>query len=201
MNISIRLENKNDFRAVENMTREAFWDVYKPGCDEHLIVNKIRETDAFIKELDFVACDGENIVGSVIYSKAKVINDNGEKFEILCMGPLGVLPSYQSKGVGTLLMKHSIKAARTMGYNGIIIFGNPKYYNRFGFENAEKYNIQTPEGTNFEAFMALELQKGAFDKISGRSYEDPVFETNAEELKEFEKQFPYKEKHVTNAQL
>lgn len=201
MNISIRMENKNDFRAVENMIREAFWDIYKPGCDEHLIIHKVRETDEFIKELDFVACDGEKVVGSIIYSKAKVINENGEEFEVLCMGPLGVLPSYQGKGVGTLLMKHSIKVARMLGYNGIIIFGNPKYYHRFGFENAAKYNIETAWGDNFEEFMALELHEAAFNKISGKFYESSVFETRAEELNEFEKQFPHKEKHVTDTQL
>jgi len=195
MNISIRLENENDFRNVENMIREAFWDLYKPGCDEHLLVHKIRKTDAFIKELDFVACDEEKIVGNIIYSKAKVINENNEEFEILCMGPLGVLPSYQGKGIGTLLMKHSIKVAKALGYNAIVIFGNPNYYHRFGFENAKKYNIQTSWGDNFEDFMVLELYEGSLEGISGKFYEDSVFKINTEELNIFEKQFPYKEKH------
>lgn len=195
MNISIRLENENDFRNVENLTREAFWDVYKPGCDEHLVVHKIRKTDAFIKELDFVACNQEKIVGNVIYSKAKVINENNEEFEILCIGPLGVLPSYQGKGIGTLLMKHSIKVAKTLGYNAIVIFGNSNYYHRFGFENAKKYNIQTSWGDNFEDFMVLELYEGSLEGISGKFYEDSVFEINKDELIIFEKQFPYKEKY------
>ncbi|MFD3157318.1 GNAT family N-acetyltransferase [Haloimpatiens sp. FM7330] len=195
MNISIRLENENDFRNVENVTRDAFWDVYKPGCDEHLIIHKIRKINAFIKELDFVACDEEKIVGNIIYTKAKVINENNEEFEILCMGPLGVLPSYQGKGIGTLLMKHSIKVAKTLGYNAIIIFGNPNYYHRFGFENAKKYNIQTSWGDNFEEFMALELYEGSLERISGKFYEDSVFKTNKDELNVFEKQFPCREKH------
>ncbi|MCY6958343.1 GNAT family N-acetyltransferase [Clostridium brassicae] len=200
MNISIRLENENDFRNVENLTREAFWDVYKPGCDEHLVVHKIRKINAFIKELDFVACDKEKIVGNIIYTKAKIINENNEEFEILCMGPLGVLPPYQGKGIGTLLMKHSIKVAKTLGYNAIIIFGNPNYYHRFGFENAEKYNIQTSWGDNFEDFMALELYEGSLERISGKFYEDSVFKTNKEELNSFEKQFPCKKKHFSHKQ-
>ncbi|QZY56445.1 GNAT family N-acetyltransferase [Crassaminicella profunda] len=195
MHISIRLENENDFRNVENLTREAFWDVYKPGCDEHLVVHKIRKTNAFIKELDFVAYDEETIVGNVIYSKAKVINENNEEFEILCMGPLGVLPSYQGKGIGTLLMNHSIKVAKTLGYNAIVIFGNPNYYHRFGFDNAKKYKIKTSWGDNFEDFMVLELYEGSLEGISGKFYEDSVFEINKDELIIFEKQFPYKEKH------
>lgn len=200
MNISIRLENENDYRNVENMTREAFWDVYKPGCDEHLMVHNIRKSDAFIQELDFVACDEVAVVGNVIYTKAKVINENNEEFEILCMGPLGVLPSYQGKGIGTLLMKHSINVARTLGYNGIAIFGNPNYYHRFGFENAKKYNIQTSWGDNFEDFMALELYEGSLEGVSGKYYADSAFEIDNEELDTFEKHFPYKEKHFADKQ-
>lgn len=194
VNISIRLENENDFRNVENMTREAFWNVYKPGCDEHLMIHQIRKSNAFIKELDFIACDGETIVGSVIYTKAKVINEDNEAVEVLCMGPLGVLPSYQGKGIGTMLMEHSIKVAKALDYNAVIIFGNPKYYHRFGFENAKKYNIQTSWGDNFEDFMALELYEGSLKGVSGKFYEDSAFEINKEELEIFEKQFPHKEK-------
>ncbi len=201
MKISIRLENDNDFKNVENMTREAFWDLYKSGCEEHLIVHKIRTTNSFIKELDFVACDKEKIVGNIIYSKAKVINDNNEEFEVLCMGPLSVLPSYQSQGIGTLLMKHSIQAAKTLGYNAVVIFGNPNYYHRFGFENAKRYNIQTSQGDNFEAFMALELYEGSLEGISGRFYPDPVFEIDKNELTIFDKQFPYKEKYFSDTLL
>jgi Predicted acetyltransferase len=201
MNLSIRLENENDFRNVENLTREAFWDVYKPGCNEHLVIHKIRKTFGFIKELDFVACDGELIIGNIIYSKAKVINENNEEFEVLCMGPLGVLPTYQGKGIGTILMNHSIKVAKALNYNAIIIFGNPNYYHRFGFVNAGEYHIQTSWGANFEEFMALELFEGSLKEITGKFNEDSVFETNEEELILFEKQFPYKEKHITDTQL
>ncbi len=197
MNISIRLENENDFRIVENLTREAFWDLYNPGCNEHLIVHKMRNVNAFIKELGFVACDGEKIVGNIMYTKSKVINENNEAFKILTMGPLGILPSYQGKGVGSQLMRHSIKVARALGYNAIVIFGDPNYYHRFGFENAKKYNIQTSLGDNFEEFMALELNEGSLEGISGKCYIDPVFETNEDELKAFEEQFPYKEKNFS----
>jgi predicted N-acetyltransferase YhbS len=183
------------------MSREAFWDVYKPGCDEHLIIHKLRESDAFIPELDFVACDGETVVGNIVYSKAKVINERNEQFEVLCMGPLGVLPSYQGKGIGSMLMEHSIKIAKILGFNGIVIFGSSKFYHRFGFENAKKYNIQTSWGSNSESFMALELHAGSFEEISGKFYESSVFEIHKEELEVFEKQFSYKEKHITNTQL
>ncbi|MBB6402223.1 putative N-acetyltransferase YhbS [Methanococcus maripaludis] len=201
MDITIRLEDKSDFKTVENITREAFWDVYRPGCEEHLVLHKLRKTDVFIKELDFVALEGETIVGNIIYSIADVINKNDEKFKILCMGPISVLPNYQGKGIGTLLMNHSIKVARKLKYLGIIIFGNPNYYHRFGFKNAKNYDIQTSEGENFEEFMALELNEGSLDNISGKFYVNPVFIVTEEELKIFEKEFPYKEKHVKDSQL
>jgi predicted N-acetyltransferase YhbS len=201
MPITIRLEEPSDFGFVENMTREAFWDLYKPGCDEHLVVHKLRNTPAFIKELSFVACDKDEIVGNIIYSRAKVVNEENEEFEVLCMGPISVLPSCQKQGIGSLLMHHSIEKAKQMGYKAVIIWGNPGYYHRFGFTDASNFGIQPAIGESCNAFMALELYKGSLNTISGKFHEDPVFKIEEEELEAFEKQFPYKEKHVTDTQL
>ncbi|HYH01698.1 MAG TPA: N-acetyltransferase [Bacillota bacterium] len=201
MNVSIRLEEEKDYRRVEHLTREAFWDLYRPGCSEHLIVHKIRKVPAFVKELSYVACDGDQVMGNIIYSKAKVINAAGQAFEVLCMGPLGVVPSFQGKGIGSLLMNHSIEKARELGFKAIVIFGNPQYYQRFGFVNAEKYGIKTSSGENFDAFMVLELFDGALNGVTGKFAEDEVFEVADEELEIFEREFPYKEKHITDTQL
>jgi len=201
MNISIRQEEKKDFRTIEELTREAFWDLYKPGCDEHLVVHNMRNVPAFVKELDFVVCDDDKIVGYIMYSKAKIINDENKEFEVLCMWPLAVLPTYQKQGIGSLLMKYSMEQARQLGYKAIIIFGDPNYYHRFGFVDAKQYNIQTSDGANFDAFMALELWENSLSSISGKFYADKVFETDEKELEEFEKGFSYKEKHITDTQL
>jgi predicted N-acetyltransferase YhbS len=107
LSISLRPEEETDYRVVENLTREAFWDLYHPGCTEHLVVNKMRRVNAFVRELDFVACDGNIVVGNIVYSKARVIDENRES-EVLCMGPVSVLPAYQNKGIGSMLMNHSI---------------------------------------------------------------------------------------------
>lgn len=201
MNIEIRLENENDFEEVENLTREAFWDVYQPGCDEHLLAHKLRKVPAFIPELDFVAeLDGQ-IIGSILYSKATVAGKSGEEHEVITFGPLSVLPPYQKTGIGSKLIKHTLMLAKQMGFKAVIIFGNPAYYHRFGFENAEKYLISTVDGENFDAFMALELYEGALNGISGKFCEDPVFHIEKVELDNFEKKFPYKEKHVTDKQF
>jgi predicted N-acetyltransferase YhbS len=199
--MSIRLEEENDYRNVEYLTREAFWNIYKPGCVEHLLVHKIRKVPAFVKELSLVACDDDKIVGNIIYSKAKVINDNNIEFEVLCMGPIAVLPSYQGQGIGSRLMNYSIEKAKQLGYIAVIIFGDHNYYHRFGFMNAQKYKIRTSSDENFEEFMALELYAGSLNGISGKFYEDKVFKIEQDELGIFEKAFPPKEKCVTDTQL
>ncbi|MDM7918465.1 MAG: N-acetyltransferase [Methanosarcina sp.] len=201
MDILIRPEDESDFRNVEFLIREAFWDLYKPGCDEHLIAHNMRKSPDFVKELDYVACDGDIIVGNIIYSRAKVINDENDEFEVLCMGPLGVLPSYQKKGIGSLLMNCSIEKARQLGYKAIFLFGNPEYYKRFGFRNTREYDIQTSSGENFGAFMALELYSGSLKQVSGKFFASGSFEVAEEELENFEKEFPHKTKHVTDTQL
>lgn len=201
MNISIRLEEERDFEEVEYLTREAFWNVYRPGCSEHLIVHKIRKVPAFVPELSYVACDNNKIVGNIIYSRSRVINDDTLEYEVLCMGPLSVLPAYQKKGIGSQLLQETIDKARELGYKAVIIFGNPDFYERFRFVNAEQFMIKTSSGENFDAFMALELREGALKGISGKFYEDNVFEIEDDELEAFEKRFPYREKHITDTQL
>ena len=201
MNVHIRLETPSDFRETETFTREAFWDLYKPGCDEHFIVHNLRNIAAFVPELDFVATFDNKIIGNIIYSKAKVIDDQNIEHEVLCMGPLSVLPSYQKKGVGSKLIEHSTDKARDMGFKGVILFGNPDYYHRFGYCNAQNYNMSTSDGHNYDAFMALELYENSLQGIEGKFYADPVFVTDNKELEEFEKEFPYKEKHVTDTQF
>lgn len=197
----IRLENKNDYREVENLTREAFWDVYKPGCDEHLIVHKIRKASSFIPELDFVVLEDGKVVGNIIYSKAKVVDKENKEHEVIAFGPISVLPPFQRRGIGSALIKHTKKVAESMGYKAIVIFGNPAYYHRFGFNNAKEFGISTASGANFDAFMALELYENSLHGITGKYYEDPAFEVDQEELEVFEREFPYKEKHVTDTQL
>jgi predicted N-acetyltransferase YhbS len=201
MNLTIRLEEEKDYQQVEYETREAFWDVYRPGCVEHWIVHQIRKAPAFVRDLSYVACVDGSIVGNIMYSRAKVVDDEKQEFEVLCMGPLSVLTAAQRKGIGSLLMNHSMQKARELGFKAIVIFGNPQYYGRFGFINAEEYGIQTPSGENFEAFMVLELFAGALMGITGKFYEDKVFEVQDEEFEAFEKEFPYKEKHITDTQL
>ncbi len=201
MDIEIRHEMKEDHRETETLTRDAFWDLYKPGCDEHLVLHKMRNLPVFVRELNYVAVTGDRIIGNIVFSKASVVNDKGDAFEVLTMGPVSVLPQYQGKGIGSRLINHALDHAGKMGFAAVLIFGNPEYYSRFGFVNAAKYNIQTSEGENFDAFMALELFENSLQGVEGKFYIDPVFFTDEKELEEFEKQFPSREKHVHDTQL
>jgi predicted N-acetyltransferase YhbS len=194
MDLEIRKTEKNEYFQTENLTREAFWNLYKPGCDEHLVLHQLRKSKSYIEELDLVAVLDGRIIGHIISTKAKVTENHGSEHELLCVGPFAVWPELQNKGSGYALLHHSIELSRKMGFSGMILFGNPGYYHRYGFENAQKFEITTKEGQNFEPFMALELQENGLAQVKGRFFEDEAFVTLEDELLDFEKQFPYKEK-------
>lgn len=201
MNLLIKQTLPEDFAITENITREAFWNIYKPGCSEHLVLHNLRKRQNYIKELDLVALYNKQIVGHIFSTKAVVIDSLNNKYEILCVGPLSVLPDFQKKGIGEKLLKESIRLSKVFGFRGMILYGNPDYYHRFGFKNAKNYEITTKDYQNFEPFMALELFKNSLFDVKGRFIEDESFNVNEEELKEFEKNFPYKEKLVKDTQL
>ncbi len=201
MEITLRPEEERDYRLVEHITREAFWNVYKPGCDEHFILHNLRGAPSFIRELDYVAeADGE-VAGNIVYSRGTVADAAGTAHEVIGFGPVSVLPALQGRGIGARLIRHTLGLAREAGHRGVIIFGNPAYYHRFGFENAARFGITTADGANFDAFMALELRAGGLDGITGRFLEDPVFRPAPAALEAYDRGFPAREKLVTDTQL
>jgi putative acetyltransferase len=200
MNTLIRNEKENEYREIEELTREAFWNKDVPGCDEHFILHNLRKCPEFIPELDFVAVVNGEPVGNIVYSKSIVTNSEGVRNEVITFGPISVLPSHQKKGVGSSLIMHSIKTAKDMGYSAILIYGDPRYYSRFGFRCAEKYDICSFDGKYAAALLALPLQPNAFDMISGRFNECAAFHTDEARFNEFEKTFPIKEKSITETQ-
>ena len=127
-NLTIRNETEKDYTIVEEMTREAFWNLYVPGCDEHYLVHTMRSHEDFIPELDFVAEIDGKIVGNVMYTKARLIDEAGNEKPILTFGPLCVRLGYQRKGIGKELLRTSFEKALYIGYDAIVIFGNPGNY-------------------------------------------------------------------------
>jgi len=197
MNITIRLETPDDYRAVEELTREAFWDESTSGgriVDEHLLTHNLRKHPAFIPELDTVAELEGNLAGHIIYSKGKIIDDGGGEHEALTFGPLAVLPKYQLRGVGRALLLHTIAEARRLGYRAIFLYGHPDYYPRMGFRRAADLGISTQEGKTYDAFMGIELYPGALDGITGRFHlPAPYNELTEKDAIAFDSSFPLKE--------
>ncbi len=206
MELKIRLENKDEFRTVEELTREAFWNIHVPGCDEHYYLHNLRNSDAFIKELDFVALYENKIVGHIAYSKANIVDnaDNlhnaNNKHNVIIFGPISVLPEYQSKGVGSALIKHSLEVAKSLGHKAVLIYGDPRYYSKFGFRCAERYDIKTPDGKYCVPMMALELEKDALSGVNGRLIEGFEYAQDEREFEKFDNEFPTKEKEKTASQ-
>ena len=193
LNITLRLEEKTDYKKVEEVTREAFWGFMNPTCDEHYIAHVLRKSKDFISQLSYVAEYEGEIIGNIMYSKAKIVNEEGEESPVTTFAPLSVLPKYQHKGVGKALVKHTLKGAEKLGYRAVLIFGHPDYYSKFGFVNAKKFHITTAEGDSFDAFMALPLKKQGLKEVRGKFYYSKAFEVTKEEVEAFDKHFPYKE--------
>lgn len=179
--ISLRLEKKQDHKTVEQITFRAFNASPPTGAGDNgleaLLARKLRTDAAFLPKLDFVAEKNGLIVGNIMYSKSKIVKPTGEEIATLTFGPISVLPSYQKKGVGSLLIQHSLEAAKKMGFTAVLIFGHDSYYPRFGFRPASEYGITTPTGESFPAFMALPLQEGALNHAAGKFYHAEVFNT------------------------
>lgn len=201
MDIIIRQERPQEWRQVEALTREAFWNTFVPGCDEHYLAHILRDASAFIPELDLVAEIDGQLVGNIMYTKGWIEDAQGAKHDVILFGPLSVLPAYQGRGVGGVLIRHSAAEATRLGHRAILIYGDPQYYSRFGFRPASEFGILTPDGKTHPAMQALALYEGALDGITGRFFEDPIYETiDAAKVEAFDKSFPPKEKAVTESQ-
>lgn len=192
--IVLRNETPADYRAVETLTRDAFWNQYAPGCNEHYLLHVMREADAFLPELDIVAEVGGRIVGNIVYTRAKIVGDQGQSWEVLSFGPISVLPEYQRQGIGRKLIEHTRELAQALGYRAILIYGDPAVYGKVGFAPAEKYGIGTPDNMYAAALQAMELYPGALAGCTGRFFEDPLFEIDPQAAEEFDQGFAAKER-------
>jgi putative acetyltransferase len=201
MELSIRKETRKDYRIVEELTREAFWNLYVPGCSEHFVLHNLRNSPDFIPELSFVALEDGKIVGHIAYSHGAIQDEKSVTHPVICFGPVSVLPAFQKQGIGGALINHTLNLARAMeDYPAVLIYGDPRYYSRFGFRCAEKFDIKTSDGKFAVALLALELKPNALSKIPGRFIESAAFAVDENQFAEFDKTFPYKEKTETDSQ-
>lgn len=198
--IKIRNEEEKDYRKVEEITRKAFWNLYVPGCDEHYLVHIMRSHQDFLPELDFVIEVDNQIIGNIMYTKAKLIDESGNEKEILSFGPVSILPEYQRKGYGKKLMEYSFERAVALGYDVIVIFGNPGNYVGVGFKSCKKYNVCLENGSYPTAMLVKELKPGALDGRKWVYYQSPLFEIDEQEAARFDEGFEPLEKKYQPSQ-
>lgn len=201
MNIVIRREEEKDYRRVEEIAREAFWNLYFPGANEHVVVNKLRRSKDFIKELTYVIEVDGQVEGGIFYSHSKIVNEKGEEIKTISFGPVFISPKFHRQGLGRKLIIHTIEKAREMGYRAILTLGYPYHYEPYGFLGGKKYEISMPDMKFYKGLLVLPLYEEALKNISGYALFSNDLEVTSEEVEEFDKNFPHKEKAFQESQM
>jgi predicted N-acetyltransferase YhbS len=193
----IRLEKKEDHVKVENLVREAFWNVYRPGCLEHYVLHTMRNAVDFVEELDFVMEKDGEIIGQNVFVKANIKSDDGKIIPILTMGPICIVPAYKRQGYGKILLDYSLEKAAEFGAGALCFEGNIDFYSKSGFTYASDFGIRyhgLPEGEDASFFLCKELIPGYLDGITGEYATPEIYFVDEAEAEDFDKRFPYKEK-------
>lgn len=208
--MNIRLEQPEDYREVENLTREAFWNVYRPGCTEHFVLNQFRNNPDFIPELDFVMEEDGRIMGHVMFSRAELVLDDGTRCPSWTFGPISIHPDYKRKGYGIQLLNYALEKARGLGIGFLCMEGNINFYRHAGFDLASKLGIHyhaEPRDAEVPYFLAQELIPGWLESngITEATYCPPkgyfVADENPEAFEAYEATFPPKVKLHQPGQL
>ena len=203
-NLTIRNEKKEDHRKVENLIRESFWNVYRPGCLEHFVIHKLRDDDAFIPELDFVMELDGKLIGQNMFMKANIKADDGRDIPIMTMGPICIAPQLKRKGFGKILLDYSLERAKNFGCKAVCFEGNIDFYGKSGFTFASNFGIRyhgLPEDEDASFFLCKELEEGYLDGITGEYATPQGYFVDEDEAEMFDKNFPPKEKLKLPCQL
>ena len=203
-NIIIRLEKKEEYREVETMVRESFWNVYRPGCLEHYVLNQLRNDPAFVKELDFVMEKDGRLIGQNMFMRANIKADDGRDIPIMAMGPICITPELKRKGYGKILLDYSLEKAKELGCGAVCFEGNIDFYGKSGFTTAGKFGIRYhgfPEGEDAPFFLCKELIPGYLDGITGEYAPPQGYFVDEAEAEAFDQEFPPKEKLKLPGQL
>lgn len=198
--ITIRNEVEADYRRVEEITRQAFYNLYVPGCNEHYLVHVMRTHKDFVPALDFVIEADNQVIGNIMYTKAKLVDEAGNEKEILTFGPLCILPEYQRMGYGKMLLEYSFEKAAALGYDVIVIFGNPDNYVSRGFKSCKKYNVCMENGIFPSPMMVKELKPDALDGRKWVYHDSPVMNIDEEAAARFDDGLEKMEKKIQPSQ-
>lgn len=203
-NIVISLEEKSEYSKVENLVRDSFWNVYRPGCLEHYVLHQLRKNSAFVPELDFVMYKDGELIGQNMFMKATIAADDGRKIPIMTMGPICIKNEFEGKGYGKMLLDYSLEKAANFGCGALCFEGNIDFYGKSGFKQASEFGIRyygLPEGEDASFFLCKELIPGYLDGGEGEYSTPEGYMVDEGEAEEFDKQFPYKEKKKMPGQI
>lgn len=211
-NVIIRLEKKEEYRDVENLVRESFWNVYRPGCLEHYVLNQLRDDPAFVTELDFVmylkmrenslvpndaAEQEERLIGQNMFMRANIKADDGRTIPIMTMGPICITPEFKRKGYGKILLDYSLEKAKELGCGAVCFEGNIDFYGKSGFAPASNFGIRyhgLPVGEDASFFLCKELIPGYLNGVTGEYATPQGYFVDEAEAEIFDQSFPVKEK-------
>ena len=194
---SIRLEQKEDYGKLENLVRESFWNVYRPGCSEHFVIHVLRDDPAFVKELDFVMEQDGELIGQNMFMRTLINADDGRVIPVLTMGPICITPALKRQGYGKKLLDCSLEKATAMGFGAMLFEGNIGFYGKSGFDYARNFGIRyhdLPEGADDSFFLCRELIPGYLDDVTGVYQTPQGYYVADADVEEFDKAFPPKEK-------
>ena len=203
-NYIIRPEEPKDYEEVENLVRESFWNVYRPGCLEHYVIHVLRDDPAFVKELDFVMEKDGRIIGQNMFVRTVIDSDDGRTIPVLTMGPICITPELKRQGYGKILLDYSLEKAKEMGFGAVLFEGNILFYGKSGFDYSSKFGIRyhdLAEGEDASFFLCKELMPGYLDGITGVYQTPKGYYVDAFETEVFDSKFQKKEKLKLPGQL
>lgn len=202
--IIIRLEREEDYRENENLIRESFWNVYCPGCKEHYLMHVLRNDDSCVNELNFVMEKAGKIIGQNVFAKTVIEADDGRVIDVLTMGPICITPELKRQGYGKMLLDYTVEKAKEMGFGAVLFEGNIDFYGKSGFDYSSKFGIRyhdLPEDADSSFFLCKELKPGYLDDVTGVYQTPEVYYVKDDEVEEFDKAFPTKQKLKLPGQL
>lgn len=200
----IRLEKTDERRETENLAREAFWNVYRPGCLEHFVLNRLRENPDFIPELNFVMEKDGKIIGQSVFVKARVKADDGKTLPVATIGLICIAPAYKRRGYDKTLLDYALEKAKDFGVKAVLLEGDIGFYGKSGFTYARNFHIRyhgIPDGVDDSFFLCKELEKGYFDGVTGEYATPDGYFVDENEALAFDKNFPEKKKKKLDGQI
>lgn len=202
--VIIRLEKPEEYRAVETLVREAFWNVYRPGCSEHYLLHVLRNDPAFVKELDFVMEQKGRLIGQNVFVRATIQADDGRTIPVLTMGPVCIAPDLKGGGYGKKLLSDTLQKAAELGFGAVLLEGDIGFYGKCGFDTADTFGIRydgLPEGADASFFLCKELIPGYLNGVTGVYQTPQGYFVEDSDVEEFDREFPVKEKLKLPGQL